>query len=455
MLAAHTIKGMLAALLLGRESPYKADPWDDPAFAGLDVWQKAAAALALGATELGLVHGPPGTGKTRVLVAILAALKGRGEKTWALAESNAAVDHLALRAAAAGLDVVRMGVSARIGSAVQPLTLEHRILHGPRAEVIQKLLRAALRVSGPDRDAEERELRTAVNEEWQAAKREILANADVVAMTLGALQTRGQDLPAPKTAVVDEASQIRESTLWMLPGRVKRIILAGDPLQLGPVLQSRDALLSVSLLERLVREGFQFPMLQQQYRMNDALLSLCNPTYGGRLRSAPEVADRPIPGGEHRWTASPVRFVDTAGLGLDEARDETGSLYNDGELNLLLQILDGLAEAGVPPDHIAVITPYSAQLRRIQARHPQIESGTVNAFQGREKEVVVASFVRSNPEREVGFVADPRRLNVSLSRARSLFIGIGDSETLGSQPMFRRLIDAVGDGYVSAWELEL
>lgn len=442
----------LRSLLLGFERPYRADPYPHPAFANLDPSQREAAELALGATEIGLVHGPPGTGKTEVLVAILQALVERGERPWALAESNAAVDHLALRASKAGLDVVRLGVSARIGGDVRQLTLEHRILHGARAAVIHALIRQAGRATGEELG----EVRAAIREEWSAAKREILDHAHVVAMTLGTLHTRGEDLKAPRTAVVDEGGQIAEPALWLLATRVKRMILAGDPYQLGPVVKSQDPRLLKSLLERLVDAGFVFPMLTEQRRMSSALMALCEATYGGKLRAHPDVATQTLAelGVEDGpWTAPPARFVDTAGLGYDEERDGLGSYHNPGELALVVRVVTALLQSGVLPEDIGVITPYSAQLTRVRAALPQVESGTVNAFQGREKEVIVASFVRSNPDGEIGFVADPRRLNVSLTRARRLFVGIGDSATLGTSPQFRALVDAVGEGYISAWEL--
>lgn len=439
----------LKSLLLGHEAPYRADPLDHPVFASLHADQRAAAALALGATEVGLVHGPPGTGKTEVLVRILQALRDLGEQPWALADSNAAVDHLALRATAAKLDVVRLGVSARIGGEVRPLTLEHRILHGARAAVIQTLLRQASRASGPELG----ELRDAIREEWSAAKREILASADVIAMTLGTLHMRGSDLPAPRTAVVDEAGQVVEPALWLLANRVKRLVLAGDPHQLGPVVQSRDPLLERSLLERLVSAGFHFPMLTEQRRMNTTLMTLCQPTYDHRLTAAPEAAARHL-AATGPWTTPAARFLDTAGMGLDEGRDALGSLYNDGEIGLMRAVWESLRAGGVTPDQVGVIAPYTAQVLRLRTAFPELEVGTVNAFQGREKDVILASFVRSNDIGELGFVADPRRLNVALTRARMLFIGVGDSATLGGHPGFARLVEAVGDGYISGWEVE-
>jgi hypothetical protein len=450
---AERLNSPLKNLLLGYEPPYRADPYEHPAFAALEPSQRKAAELALGATEIGLVHGPPGTGKTEVLVAILAALKDLGERPWALAESNAAVDHLALRATAAGLDVVRLGVSARVGGAAQHLTLEHRILHGARAHVIQGLIRQATRQSG----MELADTRAAIREEWSAAKREILASADLIAMTLGTLHTRGEDLKPPRTALIDEGGQISEPALWLLATRVKRMILAGDPHQLGPVVKSQDPRLERSLLDRLVGAGFLFPMLTEQRRMRADLMALCQATYQGRLTAHPSVADRAVtdlPGvNAGDWTSPAARFVDTAGLGHDEEQDAVGSWHNPGELALLVRIWRSLQASGVRPEQVGVITPYSAQLARLRAALPELECGTVNAFQGREKEVILASFVRSNADGELGFVADPRRLNVSVTRARRLFVAIGDSATLGTSPHYDRLIQAVGGGYISAWDL--
>lgn len=440
----------LVKLLLGQELPYRADRLDDPAFAALHPAQREAAALALGATEIGLVHGPPGTGKTEVLVAILKALRGLGERPWTLADSNAAVDHLALRAQAAGLEVVRIGVSARIGGDVKALTLEHRILTGPRAPVIQRLVREATRAHGLALE----EVRAAIKEEWSAAKREVLERADVLAMTLGTLHTRGEDLPAPRTAVVDEAGQVMEPALWLLATRVKRIILAGDPLQLGPVVKGRDPALERSLLQRLVEAGFHFPMLTEQRRMNTALMALAQPVYGGRLTAAVSVADQQLEA-ESAWSPPSARFLDTAGMGFDEVPDALGSISNPGEVRLVKKIWDDLREAGVRPEQVGVVAPYRAQVQALRMVLPELEVGTVNAFQGREKDVILASFTRSNPEGELGFVADPRRLNVTLTRARKLFVGVGDSATLGGWGPFSRMMEAVGEGYVSGWEVAL
>jgi superfamily I DNA and/or RNA helicase len=316
--------------------------------------------------------------------------------------------------------------------------------------VIQRLVREATRASGPTLD----EVRAAIREEWSAAKREILASADVLAMTLGTLHTRGEDLPAPRTALVDEAGQVMEPALWLLASRVKRILLAGDPLQLGPVVKGRDPVLERSLLQRLVEAGFQFPMLTEQRRMNTALMALAQPVYGGRLTAAESVATRTL-GVESPWAIPAARFVDTAGMGFDEEPDALGSYANPGEVQLVRRIWHDLRAAGVLPEQVGVVAPYRAQVQALRLALPELEVGTVNAFQGREKDVILASFTRSNAEGELGFVADPRRLNVTLTRARRLFVGVGDSATLGGWGPFARMLEQVGEGYVSGWDVAL
>jgi ATP-dependent RNA/DNA helicase IGHMBP2 len=112
--------------------------------------------------------------------------------------------------------------------------------------------------------------------------------------------------------------------------------------------------------------------------------------------------------------------------------------------------------AGLSPEQVAVIAPYAAQVRllRESLTVPGLEIDSVDGFQGREKEAVVVSLVRSNSEGEVGFLADVRRTNVALTRARRGLIVIGDSATLANHPFYQRLLtyfETVG-GYGSVWE---
>ena len=126
------------------------------------------------------------------------------------------------------------------------------------------------------------------------------------------------------------------------------------------------------------------------------------------------------------------------------------------EAQLVVKKINALCSAGVPPSMIAVIAPYAAQVRRIReaCEYPAVEIDTVDGFQGREKEAVILTLVRSNNEGEIGFLSETRRTNVALTRARSKLMVIGDSATLSHHPFYSKLIDYFQrlDAYQTIWE---
>jgi ATP-dependent RNA/DNA helicase IGHMBP2 len=170
------------------------------------------------------------------------------------------------------------------------------------------------------------------------------------------------------------------------------------------------------------------------------------------------LADLPdVAAGE--WTGEPLCFVDTAGCGHDEtAGDDDGSKANPGEAEIVVKIVLALRDAGVPAADIAVVTPYNAQVQLLRERlggEDGLEIGTVDGLQGREKEAVVVSLVRSNEQGEVGFLAELRRLNVALTRARRHLTVVGDSATLAHDRRLCGLVDHLQQRahYRSAFEL--
>ena len=105
---------------------------------------------------------------------------------------------------------------------------------------------------------------------------------------------------------------------------------------------------------------------------------------------------------------------------------------------------------------IAVISPYSAQVKLLREMlgESEIEIDSVDGFQGREKEAVLVSLVRSNRDGDVGFLADTRRMNVALTRARRKLIVIGDSATITAHPFYEKMVkyfESIG-AYHSVWE---
>jgi superfamily I DNA and/or RNA helicase len=157
--------------------------------------------------------------------------------------------------------------------------------------------------------------------------------------------------------------------------------------------------------------------------------------------------------------SSPLEFIDTAGAGFDEELEPDGqSRRNRREADLIAAKVKALLNSGVAPEQIGVITPYAAQVRLLREKLPDadLEIDTVDGFQGREKEAILISMVRSNEKGEIGFLADLRRTNVAMTRARRKLLMIGDSATLSSEPFYARLLaymESIG-AYRTVWEDE-
>ena len=162
-----------------------------------------------------------------------------------------------------------------------------------------------------------------------------------------------------------------------------------------------------------------------------------------------------------------MTFIDTAGGSWDEELEPDGmSKRNPQEAALVVKKVRALIESGLQADDIAVIAPYAAQVRLVrqlldECSVPEeygpsfdVEVGTVDGFQGREKEAVVICLVRSNGEGEIGFLSDERRMNVALTRARRKLIIIGDSATLGGHEFYQSLLEYFEqqDVYHTIWE---
>jgi hypothetical protein len=436
--------------------------------ASLNPEQQAALELADRARDIALVHGPPGTGKTTVLVEVIRRAAARGETVLASAPSNLAVDNLVERLVAAGVDAVRIGHPARVLPAVVEHTLDQRVRAHESARIAADLVDQALRLRadarkrkqrrGPGRfseaRAQEREARQLLAEARKLEDRaevDVLERAQVVLATLTGIESRALEGRKFDLAVVDEATQSVEPAVYLALLRAERAVLAGDHLQLPPTVISPDAQeLSLSLFERLVQPGAMVS-LAEQHRMNEQIMRYpSDALYAGKLRAHPAVA-------RHAIDEAPLEVIDTAGRGFEEETpQDSDSKLNTGEAELAAAEVRKLLGA-LAPQQIAVISPYDAQVQKIRqllADVPDLEIDTVDGFQGREKEAVVVSLVRSNDRGELGFVADIRRINVALTRARKKLIVIGDGATIARHPFydgFLKYAQQIG-AWRSAWE---
>ena len=304
--------------------------------------------------------------------------------------------------------------------------------------------------------------------ESQAIDR-ILNNATVICATLTGLDSEILGQRQFDLAVIDEAAQSTEPVCWLPLLRARCLILAGDHCQLPPTILSQEAAklgFNISLMERLV--SLHGPLvtrrLKVQYRMHEAIMNFSSQQfYDADLEAHDSVRSHllcELPGvTANLLTQTPVQFIDTAGAGYDEQPEPDGkSRLNPQEAELAARKVKGLLDAGVAAEAIAVIAPYAAQVRLLREKLsiPGLEIDSVDGFQGREKEAVILSLVRSNAEGEVGFLADIRRINVAMTRARCKLLVIGDSATLANHPFYQSMLayfESIG-AYHSVWEEE-
>ncbi|NWR95037.1 SMBP2 protein, partial [Furnarius figulus] len=437
----------------------------------LDESQREAVSFSLAQRELAIIHGPPGTGKTTTLVEIILQAVHQGLKVLCCAPSNVAVDNLVERLASSKVRILRLGHPARLLEPIQQHSLDAVLARGDNAQIvadIRKDIDHAWAKTKKAQDKGERShflseiktLRKELKEREEAAMASALTHASVVLATNTGASSDGPLKLLPENhfdlVVIDECAQALEASCWIPLLKAPKCILAGDHKQLPPTIISNRAAvqgLSLSLMERLVQHYGQraVRMLTVQYRMHRDIMEWASTElYGGQLSAHPCVAQhllRDLPGvSSTEETTMPLLLIDTAGCGLFELEEEDEqSKGNPGEVQLAGLHVQALVDAGVKAKDIAVVAPYNLQVDMLREHlchsHPELEIKSVDGFQGREKEAVILSFVRSNKKGEVGFLAEERRINVAVTRARRHVAMLCDSHTVGSQPFLRRLLD--------------
>jgi superfamily I DNA and/or RNA helicase len=482
--SAHLV-GMLLGLEDARPLGDTQIQFEDQA---LNADQRAAATIGVYAPDLALIHGPFGTGKTRVLVEVIRQCVARGEKVLCLCATNAAVDHLALEVLRAdpNLPLARTGHPARSHPLLEDHTLAALTHHHERRKLARQLVKEALqhldrarkrKDRGRAAYSEIREARVEAGRLFADARRlerqasdEVLRKTKIVCGTLTGFE---RELPSDldfESLVVDEASQAITPALLSGLLRANRVVLAGDHKQLPPTVISKEAEaggLSKTAFDLRITEGHPSHMLTVQHRMSSELMAFPSARfYEDKLSAHDSVAEIQL---ENAKAFEPglilaercLDVIDTAGAGMDEEGAQKGtSLENPEQAALCARLVRALIAGGLAEKDLGVITPYAAQVAAIgRLLGDEVDAGlevdSVDGFQGREKEVIVVDAVRSNARGEVGFLADARRLNVALTRCRRHLVVIGDSATLSSDAHWQALFDhaIATERYRSVFEL--
>jgi len=489
----------LRDVLLGaRQASFREHKADDLFYpSALNDSQLEAVRHVISAQDVAIIHGPPGTGKTTTLVQAILETIRRERRVLVCAPSNTAVDLLTEKLAERGVNVIRLGNPSRVSD----LLLQHTLDAGVMAHPSYAKMHAMRQTAEQHRETasehvrhfgfeerqqrqwlrdEARTLRQAADDLERFMTEDVLESVQVIACTLVGASNRHIRHLSFETVFIDEAAQALEPGCWIPIAKGQRVVLAGDHHQLPPTVKSEQAAregLRETLFEKCIQRQPQTArMLTMQYRMHAHIMGFSSEKfYGDQLVPHPSVRHAGLEAYDLRFAPDlPVEFIDTAGCGYQEvAIPESRSTANPEEAHLLLARLAQLLAPCDPTEHdqrplsMGVIAPYRAQINCLKDAiedsevlndlllQRRLSVGTVDSFQGQERDIIAITLTRSNPQGEIGFLSDIRRMNVGMTRARRKLLLVGDSSTLCSHPFFVDLLAYVKrvGGYPTAHEV--
>lgn len=451
-----------------------------PSPSNLNASQQAAIESAL-SQRLTLIQGPPGTGKTTTATHLLHHFAQQGSgPLLATAESNVAVDNLLEGLLDLGVKALRIGRPVKVREHLRSATLDALLENHPMQEELaflqdeQRELRRSLpSLKGKEKGLMHRDIsinQKEIRRMENVMTASVLDEAEVIcATTIGCGHRLLESRKFP-IVLMDEATQATEpSALVPIVKGCRQLVLVGDHQQLPPTVLSRRAEkggLNRSLFDRLIACGLRSNLLTTQYRMHPILREFPSARfYENRLEDGCTADQRPPPAG-FLWPDwdRPMAFVPVEGV--EEADEEGKSRSNRDEAAKVLGVVNDLLAIGdLQPHDIGVISPYNGQVRELTrlfemagGREPGqpyagLEIKSVDGYQGREKEVIVFSTVRANDRGEVGFLADYRRLNVAITRAKRGLILLGHPTTLRHDGTWRSYLDWVEEHQLFAWHV--
>ncbi|KLO22251.1 IGHMBP2 family helicase [Marinitoga sp. 1155] len=486
---------ILKSIILGNKKPKQ------PENVGLSFYdkdlndsQKKAVKEAVGSKDIFLIHGPPGTGKTRTLTEIIMQEVKNGKKVLATSDSNAATDNLLFNLIRyKDIKVCRLGHPSRIDKDLISHSLYYVVENHEDYKKIEKIREEAINLS-EKRDKYKKpipQIRRGLSEqqiekyalknrgtrgifpedmksmyEWiklnnevqklynlaeeseEILVKKIISSCDVIISTNSSAGIEELDNITFDTVVIDEGSQATEPSCYIPIVRGRKFIIGGDHKQLPPTILSEKAkkILSKTLFERLIKK---YPenssILTVQYRMNDKIMQFSNKKfYNGILTSSKNIKNRTIYVNIDNYpynkilSKTPLIFVDTSEIQekYEVIKKGSSSKYNPLEAKIVIEISRILDKNNID---YGIISPYKDQVKYLKEKINNTVN-TVDGFQGKEKDVIIFSLTRSNEKGLIGFLTDERRLNVAITRARKKLIVIGDILTITNYSLFNDFI---------------
>lgn len=439
--------------------------------------QKEAIRFSIAANELALIHGPPGTGKTTTVCEFVLQSVKMGLKILVVCPSNLAVDNIAEKLQNYDINITRIGHPARLTNKVLKISMDMKISESAEMKDCKDINRQILKKNKEIHQLEKKirqkkdknenydkindlkyeinSLRKSTKNSYKTAFNNVVNKSNVVLATIIGSGDNNLYKCISKwseqcfdVVVIDECGQSIEAACWIPLLLAKKAVLAGDHLQLPPTIKSKklEKSLGFTLFDRMILsyEDVCCKLLSVQYRMNDTIMGFSNnELYKNKLISDISVANSTIKDLINKeisidemdileYTNDKIIFFNTENYDFFESKDEASlSYYNFGECLIVKHFCDYFKNNfNLSKNEIGVISPYSAQVDQIKNLELNIEVSTVDGFQGREKEIIIISLVRSNNSKEIGFLKDKRRLNVALTRAKKLLVIICDGRML-------------------------
>ena len=386
-------------------------PWLNPT-------QEKAVNEVLRAKDVAVVHGPPGTGKTTTLVEAIYETLHRETQVLVCAQSNMAVDWISEKLVDHGVPVLRIGNPTHVNDKMLSFTYERKFeAHPdyPELWAVRRDIRQVHQQKPSNKHQRLARLRDRAQELEMRINADLFNEARVVACTLVGAANKLMVGQKFSTLFIDEAAQALEPACWIAIRRAGRVILAGDHQQLPPTIKCYEAMregLGRTLMERIVEAQPEcVTLLGVQYRMNDAIMKFSSGWfYEGKLQSDPSVRHRSVLDYE-----TPIVWIDS-----EEPEQYVGENHgriNKAEADLLLLHLQGyINKVGInrfleERIDVGIISPYRVQTHYLRQQIRQREEfrrvrhlitvGTVDGFQGQERDIILISLVRSNEHGQI------------------------------------------------------
>ncbi|CAG9821751.1 unnamed protein product [Phaedon cochleariae] len=426
----------------------------------LNIVQQRAVLRAIAANEYFLIKGMPGTGKTATIVALIQLLYEMDKSVLITSHTHSAVDNVCIKLLDCGVKLMKLGSESRMHPKLRACSENSLTKHCNTPEELEK----------------------------------VYNSMQIVAVTcLGSghplLTKRSFDI-----CIVDESTQVLQSSVIRPLHAAKTFVLIGDPDQLPAVVISKEAKemgMSESLFERLYQEN-AVTSLNLNYRMNRRITEVANGlTYNGELLIGNEMVanatlkytNKEIFTSCQNWISSAldsslensVQFLDTGPVWnlehnvpwMISKNDSSGQNDNDHCVNIYetavtLKLVQTLLKAGVPATEIGVIATYRRQVAQISAliQCEHLDVSTVDQFQGKDKSVIIYSCAKSRDTskhrviNKFELLEDHQRITVAITRSKHKLIIIGDVQTIAEYSTFKKLLPILQSNIIRLPETE-